>query len=224
MTASTETREQVERRKSLKQGLWLEAFTIGWNVLEGAIAVSAGVLANSIALISFGVDSFIETSSAAVLYWRLEGESKARDLKHAEEVERKAGRVAGVLLLVLAAYIVIDASRRLLGFGTHAEESGIGLVLTIVSFVVMPVLAWRKLKVAKDLNSRALRADAYETIACVWLSVATFAGLALNAWLGWWWADPIAALLVVPLVVHEGLEGLRGECDSCSCGHDFSES
>lgn len=216
MTTSTEKHELIERRRSLKHGLWLEAFTIGWNILEGLIAVSAGVLSNSVALVSFGIDSFIETSSAVVLYWRLNGEFKARNLKHAEEVERKAGRIAGALLLILAVYIVVDAGRRLLGFGAHAEESGIGLALTVVSFVVMPVLAWRKMKVAKNLNSRALRADAYETIACVWLSVATFAGLALNAWLGWWWADPVAALIVVPLVVREGLEGWRGErCDHC---------
>lgn len=216
MTTSTEKQGQLERQKSLKQGLWLEAFTIGWNVLEGLVAVCAGVLSNSVALISFGIDSFVETSSAAVLYWRLDGELKAHHLERAEEIERKAGRIAGVLLLLLAIYIVIDAGRRLLGLGAHAQESWLGMLLTGVSFVVMPLLAWRKLTVAKELNSRALRADAYETIACVWLSVATFAGLALNAALGWWWADPVAALLVVPLIVREGLEGWRGEeCHHC---------
>jgi len=220
MTQSIEKIGQIERRQNLKKGLWLESFTIVWNVLEGLIAIGAGLMANSVALVGFGVDSFVETTSAAVLFWRLRGELHAKELAHAEEIERKAGKIAGSLLLVLAAYIVIDAVRRLLGFGEHAEGSGIGLILTGVSLVVMPVLAWQKLKVAKALGSKALKADAYETITCTWLSVTTFIGLGLNAWLGWSWADPVAALLVVPLVVREGLEGLRGECDSCSCGHD----
>lgn len=216
MTQSIEKTGQVERRRNLKQGLWLEAFTIGWNVIEGLVAIVAGIMANSVALVSFGIDSFVETTSAGVLFWRLKGELQSDDLTNAEEVERKAGRIAGGLLLLLAAYIVIDAGRRLFGFGTPAQESGPGMVLTAISFVVMPLLAWRKLKVAKDLNSRALRADAYETIACIWLSVSTFSGLALNAWLGWWWADPVAALLFVPIVVCEGLEGWLGEkCDHC---------
>ncbi len=217
MTQSLKKTEQIERRKNLQRGVWLESFTIAWNVLEGLIAIGAGIMANSVALVSFGVDSFVETTSAAVLFWRLTGELQAKELKHAEEVERKAGRIAGLLLLVLAAYIVIDAIRRLLGYGENAESSGIGLVLTGVSLVVMPVLAWQKLKVAKALGSKALRADAYETITCIWLSVTTFIGLGLNAWLGWSWADPVAALLVVPLVVREGLEGLRGEecCNHC---------
>lgn len=220
MTQSIEKIGQIERRQNLKKGLWLESFTIVWNVLEGLIAIGAGLMANSVALVGFGVDSFVETTSAAVLFWRLRGELHAKELAHAEEIERKAGKIAGSLLLVLAAYIVIDAVRRLLGFGEHAEGSGIGLILTGVSLVVMPVLAWQKLKVAKALGSKDLKADAYETITCTWLSVTTFIGLGLNAWLGWSWADPVAALLVVPLVVREGLEGLRGECDSCSCGHD----
>lgn len=220
MTQSIEKIGQIKRRQSLKKGLWLESFTIVWNVLEGLIAIGAGLMANSVALVGFGVDSFVETTSAAVLFWRLRGELHAKELEHAEQVERTAGKIAGSLLLVLAAYIVVDALRRLFGYGENAEGSGIGLVLTGISLVVMPVLAWQKLNTAKELGSKALRADAYETITCIWLSVTTFIGLGLNAWLGWSWADPVAALLVVPLVVREGLEGLRGECDSCNCGHD----
>lgn len=217
MTQSVEKPKQTDRPKSLKQGLWLEGFTIAWNVLEGVIAVSAGVVSNSVALISFGIDSFVETTSAGVLFWRLKSELNGIEPESAERVERKAGKIAGALLFVLAAYIVIDATRRLLGFGESAERSGIGLILTGVSLVVMPLLAWRKLRVAAELGSKALRADAYETIACVWLSVTTFIGLGLNAWLGWSWADPIAALLVVPIVVREGLEGWRGEeCHHCA--------
>jgi divalent metal cation (Fe/Co/Zn/Cd) transporter len=107
-------------------------------------------------------------------------------------------------------------ARRLLGYGANAETSRIGLILTAVSLVVMPILAWGKLRTAAALNSKALRADAYETITCIWLSATTFIGLGLNAWLGWSWADPVAALLVVPIVVREGLEGWRGEqCHDC---------
>jgi divalent metal cation (Fe/Co/Zn/Cd) transporter len=127
-------------------------------------------------------------------------------------MEHRAGRIAGTLLLALAAYIVVDAGRRLLGFGTEARESLVGIVLTAVSLIVMPFLGWVKLRTAGALQSGALRADAYETIACSWLSLTTLLGLLLNAGLGWWWADPLAALIIVPLVVKEGLEGLRGEC------------
>ncbi len=219
MTQTLEKTEQAQRADSLKQGLWLEAFTIGWNILEGLIAVSAGMVSNSVALISFGIDSFVETTSAIVLFWRLRSELKGVEPENAEKIERRAGKIAGTLLLALAVYIVIDAARRLLGYGESAEGSGLGLILTGVSLVVMPVLAWRKLKTAEALKSKALKADAYETIACVWLSVATFIGLGLNSWLGWTWADPVAALVIVPLVMREGLEGLRGE-ECSSCKHD----
>lgn len=193
--------------------MWLEIATVAWNVIEGIIAVAAGLLASSVALIGFGVDSFVETASGAVVGWRLCAELTSRgDEEHIELVEQRAGRIAGTLLLGLAAYIVIDAGRRLLGFGEEARESTIGIVLTAVSSVVMPGLGWIKLRTASALRSGALRADAFETIACSWLSITTLAGLILNAALGWWWADPLAALAIVPLVVREGLEGWRGEC------------
>ena len=166
------------------------------------------------ALIGFGIDSFVETASAAVVGWRLHAELSGRaDEERAEILERRAARIAGGLLLALAVYIVIDAGRRLIGFGEEARESLIGIVLTAVSVVVMPALGWIKLRTAGALQSGALRADAYETIACSWLSLATLIGLVVNATLGWTWADPLAALAIVPLVVREGLEGWRGEDD-----------
>ena len=113
----------------------------------------------------------------------------------------------------LSVYIVVDAGRRLFGFGSEAEESRLGIVLTAISMIVMPVLGWAKLRTAVALHSGALRADAYETITGSWLSVTTFLGLVLNAAFGWWWADPLAALAIVPLAVREGLEGWRGEHD-----------
>lgn len=205
-------RRHMERAAILRRGVLLEAASVGWNIAEGVIAVAAGVPASSVALIGFGIDSFVETASAAVVGWRLRAEL-ARDLddERVEHLERGAGRIAGGLLLGLAAYIVIDASRRLLGFGAEARESLIGIVLTAVSSVVMPLLGWAKLRTALALQSGSLRADAYETMACAWLSLTTLAGLLLNAALGWWWADPLAAFAIVPLVVREGLEGWRGE-------------
>jgi divalent metal cation (Fe/Co/Zn/Cd) transporter len=197
----------------LRRGVWLEAATVAWNIAEGVIAVSAGALASSVALISFGIDSFVETASGAVVGLRLRAELRGHaDGEAVERMERRAGRIAGALLLGLAAYILVDAGRRLLGYGAEARESLVGILLTAISAVVMPVLGWAKLRTARTLGSGALRADAYETIACSWLSLTTLLGLLLNALLGWWWADPLAALAIIPLVVREGLEGLRGEC------------
>jgi cation diffusion facilitator family transporter len=207
-----------EREKLLRRGLWLEIVTVLWNVLEGVVAVAAGTVSGSVALIGFGVDSFVETASALVVGWRLRAELQGRSDEASERFERGAARIAGALLLLLAAYIAIDAGRRLLGFGSEARPSFVGIIVTSVSLVVMPFLGWAKLRTATALNSRALRVDAYETIACAWLSLTTLVGLVLNALLGWWWADPLAALCLVPLIVREGLEGLKGE--DCGCDDD----
>ena len=204
----------TDRAALLRRGVVLAWFTVAWNIVEGIIAIAAGTLASSIALIGFGVDSFVETTSSAVVGWRLRDELRGRSPEHAERIERRAARIAGTLLLLLALYLVIDAGRHLLGIAERPEKSPVGLALTAVSLLVMPFLARAKLRIATALNSRALRADAYETIACAWLSVATLAGLALNAAFGWWWADPLAALILVPLIVREGMEGLRGEDDT----------
>lgn len=197
----------------MRRGVWLEVATVAWNIIEGIIAVAAGMLASSVALIGFGVDSFVETASGAVVGWRLRAELSGRvDEERAELLERRAGKIAGTLLLGVGAYIVIDAGRRLFGFGERARESPVGILLTAVSLVVMPLLGWAKFRTAPALRSGALRADAYEAIACSWLALTTLVGLVLNATFGWWWADPLAALAIVPLVTREGLEGWRGEC------------
>ena len=175
-----------ERAQRLRRGVLLEAATIGWNILEGLVAVAAGVLASSVALIGFGIDSFVETASGSVVGWRLRAELTGKaDEERAELLEHLAARAAGGLLLALALYIVVDAGRRLLGYGGEARQSIVGIALTAVSLVVMPVLGLVKLRTAGALQSGALRADAYETIACSWLSLATLIGLVLNATLGW---------------------------------------
>ncbi len=201
------SKEQSESRKSLLEKGWrLEIVTVAWNVLEGIIAVAAGVVAGSIALTGFGIDSGIETASGVVVGWRLRRELHGHSPAGAEQLERRASRVAGALLIALSIFIFVEAGRRLLGFGEPAQESTIGIVLTAVSLAVMPFLGWAKLKTARELGSAALRADAYETIACAWLSFTTLVGLVLNAFFGWNWADPLAALVLVPVILREGWE------------------
>ncbi len=197
-----------ERGKLLRRGIALERLTVAYNALEGAVAIVAGLAAGSVALTGFGVDSMIEVTSGVLLWWRLRAELGSAPL--GEAVERRAVRGAGLLLLALAAYIVIDAGRELL-IRERPAASLVGIGLTTLSLIVMPLLARAKLVTAYRLGSRALRADAHETIVCAWLSATTLAGLGLNAVFGWWWADPVAALAMVPLVVREGLEALRGE-------------
>ena len=203
------------RSQLVRHGLHLSVFTVAWNVLEGVVAIVSGMIAGSVALVGFGVDSFVETASGIVVGWRFSYEMRGRSREQAEKAELWASRLAGFLLLALAVYLLVDSARRLAGFGREPAPSLAGMAMTGISLVVMPLLARAKLKTAVELGSKALHADAYETITCVWLSATTLAGLLLNAALGWWWADPLAALALIPLIVREGLEGLRGETE---CG------
>lgn len=206
MTATT-------RAALLTRGLRLEYLTVGWNIGEGLIAVGAGIAAGSIALIGFGVDSFVETISGAVLIWRLSAEASGRlDEEAVERVEQRAERLVGAAFLILAAYVGFEAVRSLLT-NEEPQPSPIGIVLTAMSILVMLWLARAKRATGLALESRALVADAQQTYACWYLSVVTLAGLGLNALFGWWWADPVAALGIVVLLVREGLEALRGDPD-----------
>lgn len=206
------SRANPERRRWLRMALGLALATILWNIIEGGVAVAAGVAADSVALLGFGLDSFIETASGAVVAWRMLTEMRGANPEHTERAERSTSRIAGGLLLLLAAVVLVESLRHLLGYGGEVRESTTGLLLTAVSVILMPVLGWGKLRVARTLNSRTLRADAFETITCAWLSLTTLVGLALLAVFGWGWADPLAALILVPLIFREGLEGWRGEC------------
>ena len=202
-----------DRNDLLRRAQRLAALTVGWNVVEGIVAITAAVLAGSQALFGFGADSAVESISASVLAWRLTAER--RDPRRAEQVEHTALRVIGVSFLLLAAFVGFDAIRALV---VHDEPaaSQVGIVLTTVSLVVMPLLAIRKRRVADALDSRAAAADSNQTWACAWLSAVVLAGLVLNATLGWWWADPVAALAVVVLLFREGREALTAEqVDDC---------
>ena len=197
----------VPRSELLRRARGLEVFTVAWNSLEGVIAVGLGIFAGSIALVGFGIDSVIETSSGVILLWRLQAR---RDAEDAEAAERRALRLVGASLLVLAAYVAGDALLSILRRDAP-QESLAGIALAGVSLLVMPLLARSKRRLASQLDSDALRADAVQTIICAYLSAILLAGLALNAQLSWWWADPLAALAMVPIITREGLEAWRGD-------------
>jgi divalent metal cation (Fe/Co/Zn/Cd) transporter len=201
-----------ERRILLRRALTLQWLLLGYNVVEGIVAVIAGVFAGSVALTGFGVDSFVETASTLIVGWRLHVELQGHAAERVEALERRTARLAGALLLALAVYLLTDSARRILGYGEHPSESTIGLLLTALSLILMPVLGLARLRLAERLHSRALRADAWETLTCAWLSLTTLIGLSLNAVWGWWWADPVAGLVLIPFIVREGLEGWRGGC------------
>ena len=198
----------MNRFALLRRGVALAGVTVGYNALEGIVAIAAGLAAGSVALTGFGIDSVIEVTSGALLWWRLRAELGSAPL--GPTVEHRAARGAGFLLLALGVYIITDSVRLLLT-GSHPASSPVGIALMVLSLIVMPLLARAKLGVAAGLGSRALRADAHETIVCAWLSATTLLALGLNAVLGWWWADPVAALAMLPLIVREGVEAWRGE-------------
>jgi len=200
------------RSQHLRHGILLEYLTIGWNVVEGFVAVASGVASGSIVLLGFGIDSFIETSSGGILLWRLHAEHRGQD---SQRVERRALILVGVSFMLLAGYIAFDSIKSLLQ-REAPERSLVGIGIAVLSLIVMPWLARAKRQAAGDLDSRALRADSRQTFLCAYLSVILLGGLLLNALLGWWWADPVAALVMVPVIVKEGREALKGEaCSNC---------
>ncbi|HEX4899875.1 MAG TPA: cation transporter [Pyrinomonadaceae bacterium] len=202
---------EVLRSESLRRGRVLEYLTIIWNLLEGIVSVGAGLLAGSIALVGFGFDSFIESLSGGALLWRLHLDAPERR----ERAEYIALKLVGISFLLLAAYVAFDAIKSLIQ-REPPEASYIGIGIAALSLVVMPFLARAKSKVAGELNSRALQADSRQTDICAYLSAILLGGLLLNAIFGFWWADPVAALVMTPIIAREGIEALRGEtCDDC---------
>ena len=192
----------------LLEGRRLEYLTIAWNAIEALVSIAAGVLAGSTALIGFGVDSVIESGSGAVLLWRLQ----ESDDHHQREAQ--ALRLVGITFLVLAAWVGYESTTSLMA-REAPSASYVGITIAALSLVVMPWLAFRKRRVAAQIGSRALASDSRQTSLCAYLSAILLMGLSLNAVLGWWWADGVAALLMVPIIVSEGLEALRGE--RCEC-------
>jgi divalent metal cation (Fe/Co/Zn/Cd) transporter len=197
----------VDRQGVARLGKQLEYFTIAWNSLEGLVALVAGALAGSISLVGFGLDSFIEVTSGGVLLWRM---SVDADVRKRERGEKLSLRIVGVCFLALAAYVGYESVSDLVS-RKSPEQSIPGIVLACVSLVVMPLLSRAKKKVGTELGSAAMHADAKQTDFCVYLSLILLLGLVLNATLGWWWADPAAALIMVPIIAKEGIDGTRAK-------------
>ncbi len=203
----------LDRDMLVQRGRRLEYLTLVWNSLEALLSIIAGLLAGSIALVGFGFDSLIECSSGAVLLWRLGG-------RDTERRERLAVRLVGVSFLVLAAYIAFDSVSSLVR-GEAPHESLLGIGVAAASLVAMPLLARAKRRVARGLNSGAMQADSRQTDICAYLSAILLGGLLLNAVLSWWWADPVAALVMVPIICKEGIEAVRGR--TCECGSSAAD-
>ncbi len=200
------------RTALVHRGRRLEYFTITWNAIEGLVAVFMGVIAGSISLVGFGLDSFVEVTSGSVLLWRM---SVDADVHRRELNERRALRIVGVCFLLLAVYLGYESGADLL-FKRAPEQSMPGIILACVSLIVMPLLSHAKRNVGRAIGSSAMNADAKQTEFCTYLSAILLGGLLLNAVFGLWWADPVAALIMVPIIGKEGIDGLRGKgCDEC---------
>jgi divalent metal cation (Fe/Co/Zn/Cd) transporter len=204
---SMQIRADQKRRVIARHGRRLQYLTIAWNSAECLISIGAGLVAGSIALIGFGFDSAIEVASSLAALWRL---ARDEDETARERAERRTLRFIGICFTVLAIYVAVDAIKALINREAPAA-SVVGVVIAALSLVVMPVLVHLKRRVATQLNSGALEAETRQTAVCAFLSAILLAGLGLNAWLGWWWADPLAGLAMVPLIAKEGIEALRGE-------------
>lgn len=198
----------------VRRGLRLNYLTIGYNTLEAIVAIAAGLVAGSVALVGFGVDSVIEVTASLAAQWRLRADL---DPVRRERVEHLTVRIIGGTFLALAAYVTYESINTLVA-REQADGSVVGVILLAMSVIVMPLLARAKRRIAGALGSSALTADATQTSLCAYLSVIALAGVALNTLLGFWWADPVAALAMVPIIAKEGLEGLRGETDCADCG------
>jgi len=197
----------LARHRVVRRGQFLTGLTIAYNLLEAILSIGAGIAAGSVALVGFGFDSVLELTSSVAALWRL-GTDRAADRR--AHADRLALRIVGACFLLLAAYVLTDAVYALLTREV-ADESPIGIAVAAASLVVMPLLARAKRRVATSLASQALSAEARQTELCTWLSAILLGGLLLNATLGWWWADPLAALVMVPIITVEGLRALRGQ-------------
>ena len=195
------------KEKYRKKALLLSFATVGYNLVEGVVAVLAGVTTNSSALLGFGLDSFIESLSGSVMIWRF---GKNRSEEDEERVEEKAQKLVAYTFFILGFYVLFDASKQLL---THQEpeKSLFGIVVALLSLLIMPALTLAKYRTGKQLNSKSLIADSKQTLACVVMSVTLLLGVGLNYLFGYWWADPIAGIAIAILLFHEGKEALEGE-------------
>ena len=199
----------VSRRLAVRQGILLSYATIGYNSLEAIGSLIAGLLSGSVVLVGFGIDSVIEVIASLAAQWRLRIDV---DLSRRSESEVRTLRIIGWCFVSLAVYVTLDSVKSLY-LAEEPDQSWFGLVVLGLSAIVMPVLAWAKRRVANEMQSSALKAEAKQTSLCAYLSVIALGGVGLNALLGWWWADPVAALAMVPIIVREGVNGIRRQPD-----------
>lgn len=208
-----------ERTQQIRLGIWIELVAFAWMVIEASIAITAGFAARSISLEGFGIDSIIELLAGGVLLWRLLVEQRGGSIEAVERAERRAAWITALSLLGLALYIVADSAFALIT-QSHPQASWWGVGLAIAAAIIMPLLWQGKLRVAKRIGSSALKADAACSVTCAYMSFTLLVGLLLNRLFGWWWADPLAALVLVYFIVREGREALHeartGE--TCNCG------
>ena len=193
--------------KLYKKGLLLEYFTVGYNIIEAIISIAFGSMVNSIALVGFGLDSIVESLSGLVLIWRLRQHQKITE-EEEERVEKKAMKFIAITFLVLALYVLFQSVKKLL-FQEIPNPSLPGIIITIASIVVMPILSLQKYRIGKKIKSKALIADSKETLACFFLSLALLLGLGLNYLLDFWQADPIVGIIIVVFLLREGIESWK---------------
>jgi divalent metal cation (Fe/Co/Zn/Cd) transporter len=210
----TSIASDAPRHTLVRRALLLNYLTLAYNALEAVASLVAGVMAGSVALVGFGVDSVIEVTASVAAQWRLRS-----DAEHTRaRAERRALFIIGWCFIALATYVAYDAVATL-WLARRPEASMLGIAVTALSVVIMPILAQRKRRIARQLGSGALSAEATQTSLCAYLSAIVLAGLALNALAGWWWADPVAALAMVPIIAREGIEGVQGRSDCDDCAH-----
>lgn len=195
-------------QKLHRRALLLEWLTTLWNIVEAVVAIGSGAVSGSTALVAFGIDSLIEVSSALVVLWRLLRVGPDASTEESERADRRAHLLVGITFFLLSAWVVFDASLSLLR-REIPEESFVGIGLAIASLIVMPLLAIAKQRTGREMGSKALEADAMETWLCAYLSATLLVGLLLNAWIGWWWVDPVAGLAMVPFMIWQGREAIE---------------
>ena len=205
-----------QRTALIGRALRLEYLTVVWSLIEASVGVAAALASGSVALMGFGLDSLVEGASGGVLIWRLIAERRAADAEAVERLDRTAHRLVGGSLFLLAAYVAGDALWTL-WTKQRPAPSIVGIAVTAIALAVMWWLARAKRRAATALGSRALEADAFQATACFWLSLITLTSVALNALFGWWWADPVGALVMTVFIVKEGSEAWRGEDHCAEC-------
>jgi len=198
----------IERSAAVRTGVRLEVVTVVWMAVEAVLAIGAGIAARSVLLTAFGFDSVIELLSGVTLLWWLSAEARGSDTSHIGGMERRATQISAGLLLLLCGYLVFTGVGGLI-LQIHPERSVVGVVVSAAAVLVMPFLAWRKRRVNATLASAALRADIAETLTCAYMAAATLAGTALNLMVGWWWAEYVAALVLLVFIVIETREAVE---------------